>query len=96
MKAHGPMIKTIMDDLKDTNMLIDWAWEAKERGDTVAAPWFAGRAKERFAIMEKGWADVSKVIKPTAEGGEAEIYYKLLCHHVSDEMKETKERLMSL
>lgn len=52
-KIAGMLLKVQMDDLKDADMLIDYAEEAKREGDASIASAMYARAKQRLSQMNE-------------------------------------------
>lgn len=52
-KIAGMLLKVQMDDLKDADMLIDYAEEAKREGDASIASAMYTRAKQRLSQMNE-------------------------------------------
>lgn len=60
-KMLNELISVLMDDYKDSAMLVDYAEEAMEEGDKELASYFANRAKHRMADAREAerWIDNS-------------------------------------
>jgi hypothetical protein len=56
------MIAIIMDGIRDTGMIADYADIALHEGDDKIAVWFAQRAKERLAELRRDWTDVEETL----------------------------------
>lgn len=73
------MISMVMDDIRDTEMIVEYAEEATERGENPeVASWFAVHAKERLNGLERDWRDVESEMR--AHDREGEISDALACH----------------
>lgn len=53
MEKYKMMYKTMYDDLKDSDMLIDYAYKLKEKGEMETARYMAERAKVRMEQLAK-------------------------------------------
>lgn len=73
------MIDMVMDDIRDTEMIVEYAKEAKARGEKPeVVNWFAVHAKERLNGLERDWRDVESEMR--AHDREGEISDALACH----------------
>lgn len=57
------MLAVVMDGVKDTNMMADYAKEAYKHGEASAAAWFKSHAQNRFAALERDWRDVCEEMR---------------------------------
>ena len=91
-KIVGILLKVQMDDLKDAEMLADYARKIKDAGDTNIAMAMMNRAKTRLAQMEDCKRSVSTVMQrmkdEAAMNGttldEGALYADLYREHVND------------
>lgn len=60
MSVHEMCMKVAIDDLKDYDMLKDYAARASSMGDMEAAERFKARAHERKKHFEEYWAKMDK------------------------------------
>lgn len=72
------IVKTITDGLRDANMQIDWADEAKTRGAHDLATLHITEAKKRLDGA-KEWYDKAVAMFPKSEPTELEEV--LMCHY---------------
>ena len=73
------MIGMVMDDLRDIDMMVDYAEEAKEHGERQeVVNWFAIHAKERLNELERDWREVERELRDRDRGGE--IADAMICH----------------
>ena len=84
------IVKTITDGLRDANMQIDWADEAKTRGAHDLATLHITEAKKRLDGA-KEWYDKAMAMMPKTEHTELEEI--LMCHykHWYRELREKVE-----
>lgn len=61
------MLSVVMDGVKDTNMLADYAKEADKHGEASAAAWFKAHAQNRFAALERDWREVREEMRRKRE-----------------------------
>ncbi len=84
------MIQIIMDGIRDTDMLVDYAEEAREHGHDKHATWFAMRAKERLAALRRDWSEVDMELGLHKHGEEL---VKCMAHHIDKEIERVRERV---
>lgn len=94
MKMKKHMLSVVMDGIKDTRMLADYAQEAAGiDGNKDLADWFAVRAKTRLSHLERDWKDVDEELEEHDRG--SELLDALECH-VNRSISDLKARVESL
>lgn len=94
MKMKKHMLSVVMDGIKDTGMLADYAQEvARIDGNKDLADWFAVRAKTRLSHLERDWKDVDEELEEHDRG--SELLDALECH-VNRSIADLKARVESL
>lgn len=93
MKATKHMLSTVMDGVKDTNKLMDYAQAARESGDDASAAWFMTRAQGRMAELKKDKNEVFEKcgLMQKAKGGDD--LAGTFVEHVDDEIEKLMRRV---
>ena len=85
------MLNVIMDGIRDTGMMADYAESAfKHPEHKGAADWFAMRAKTRLSHLEKDWKDVHEEL--VEHNHDSELVDALACH-VNKSIADLKMRI---
>lgn len=84
------MIQVVMDGIRDTGMLADYAEEAREHGHDKHATWFAMRAKERLATLKRDWSEVDNELGLHKHNEEL---VKCMAHHIDHEIERVRARV---
>lgn len=89
-KMLNELISVLMDDYKDSAMLVDYAEEAMEEGDKELSSFFANRAKHRMADAREAerWIDNS------GEASSIHEAYKDYHEEQCSRLKKKLDRLM--
>lgn len=88
------MIGMVMDDLRDIDMMVDYAEEAKEHGERQEViNWFSIHAKERLNELERDWREVERELRDRDRGGE--IADAMICH-ISHSIERAREEVAKL
>ena len=82
------MIQIVMDGIRDTDMLVDYAEEAREHGHEKHAMWFHSRAKERLATLRRDWAEVESELGLRKHADEL---VRCMTHHIDKEIERVRE-----
>lgn len=85
--AH--MTKVILDGLRDAEMQIGYAHEAKEAGDTESAILFRDQAEKRLDIAEEWYERLHRDIGDEMDEG---VYHAMKCHY-KEWYHDMRERL---
>ena len=90
MRTNGNLVSVVMDGIKDTRKLLDYADVALDEGNKQMHDWFKRKAHERFARTQNEWADAETVLKfdesPDGMG-------KCLKQHITNEMHDITMRM---
>lgn len=92
-KIANILMKVQADDLKDAEMLADWAEEAKEAGDTAIASALCSRAKSRLAQMYETDRSIKNVLSRVQDMGEVIDFQGLYEKHLSHSAEKLTEKL---
>lgn len=92
-KIAGILMKIQSDDLKDAEMLTDWAEEVKEAGDMSIAQALASRAKARLSQMAECERSIESVLSRITDDGEKIDYKALYNKHINHSAEKLKNRL---
>lgn len=85
------MLNVVMDGIKDTGMMADYAEHAfKDTEHKSAAGWFATRAKNRLSALERDWHDVHDELK---QGHHDDDLIDALACHVDHSIADLKARI---
>ena len=94
MSMMKHMLQTVMDGIKDAEMLAGYAEEAKKHGvDKGIANWFTVRAQNRLSMAERDWHDVDEHVRD--EKHDDEMVEALECH-VNRSLDHLRERVEKL
>lgn len=88
------MLDVVMDGIKDTQMIAEYAQEAARSGEShEVTDWFAARAKTRMSHLERDWKDVREELEDRKHDGE--LLDALACHveHSIAELRAKVEKL---
>ena len=86
------MIGMVMDDLRDIDMMVDYAEEAKEHGERQeVVNWFAIHAKERLNELDR--REVERELRDRDRSGE--IADAMICH-ISHSIERVREEVAKL
>ena len=92
-RIAGILMKVQSDDLKDAEMLTDWAEEVKESGDMSIAGALASRAKARLNQMAECERSIESVLMRITDEGEKIDYKMLYNKHINHAADKLKARL---
>lgn len=92
-KIANILMKVQADDMKDAEMLTDWAEEAKEAGDMAIASALAARAKARLNQMYETERSIKSVLARMTDQGETIDFKSLYEKHLSHSAEKLTEKL---
>ena len=84
------MIQVVMDGIRDADMLVDYAEEAREHGHEKHAMWFNMLAKERLATLRRDWSEVDSELGLHKHN--EEIVRCMACH-IDKEIEKIRSRI---
>lgn len=87
------LMKVQSDDLKDAEMLADWAEEVKQAGDMSIASALASRAKTRLNQMSECERSIESVLSRTNDDGTMVDFKSLYTKHLNHMAEKLKNRL---
>ena len=90
-KKH--MIAIVMDGIRDTDMIAEYAEVAKLEGEDKISEWFAQRARERLAELRRDWTDVEATLG--LKDSDNDLAEAMSCH-VRKEIDRARMRVEKL
>ncbi len=91
VKMYKFMYKILNDDLRDSEMLIDYSYCAKEEGEEELAKYFATKASERLNKSFKETHAMFENAVKKEENFDKECITKCLWDEIHEDMIETYE-----
>ena len=88
--SKSELLSVVMDDIRDANMMFDYAEHARMEGDDTLRHWFMTKAEERAHMAEAEWHDAYKVLGLESKDDDTSWCLK---HHVEHEMSRLKGRM---
>lgn len=90
MRTNANLISVVMDGIKDTRMLLDYAETAHDQGNLQLHDWFNRKAHERYVKTQTEWKEIESVLKLDEKPDEMG---KCLKQHITNEMHELMMRM---
>lgn len=87
------LMKVHADDLKDAEMLADYAEDVKEAGDLAIASALASRAKSRLNLMAESERSIESVLARIDTNGQPLDFKNLYIKHMNHMADRLKNRL---
>lgn len=92
MECVRQMLGIVMDGIKDTEMFMDYADMAMEKGNEEFAMWFKQHAKSRMSMLEQDWDYVCNAIGMHERIREGDEIAHALKSHIMDQIQELHAR----
>ena len=85
MRSYMNLLGVVYDGMKDSNMLYDYAEDAREEKNEKLADWFTAKADERVQRTEQEWSDAKGVLE---DAGCCDT----MMEHIEHDMLKLKDR----
>ena len=89
MRSNSNLIEVVMDGIRDTGMLYDYAETAAMEDNKTLCDWFRKKADERLSRTESEWSDAKSVLKLDESKDDMAV---CLRRHIENEMSMRRMR----
>lgn len=96
MTIANMMIKTLMDEITDANMMIDYAEESKEQRHADAVSFFRIRAKKRIDALDMDMDKLDEIMHISQKANAGDDMSSAFLNYINGEIDKLNNRFAAL